>query len=82
MGKHDLSSKLYLAGGANVNYHKSVHDPTPTLPVGKQISKLSFQLSIEVHSVGQTEEERRAFSKGYKKEEVYCEITSKRNWLS
>ena len=30
----DLSSKLSLTCGDNVNYYKSVHHPIPTLPVG------------------------------------------------
>ena len=29
----DLSSKLFLIYGGNVNYYKSVHHPIPTLPV-------------------------------------------------
>ena len=31
----DLSSKLSLTCGGNVNYYKNVHHPFPTLPVGK-----------------------------------------------
>ena len=31
----DLSSKLSLICGSNVNYYKSVHQPIPTLLVGK-----------------------------------------------
>ena len=30
----DLSSKLPLTYGVNVNHYKSVHHPVPTLPVG------------------------------------------------
>ena len=30
----DLSSKLSLAYGGNVNYYKSVHHPITTVPVG------------------------------------------------
>ena len=30
----DLSSKLSLTCGGNVNFYKSVHHPVPTLPVG------------------------------------------------
>ena len=30
----DLSSKLSLACGGNVNYYKSIYHPIPTLPVG------------------------------------------------
>ena len=30
----DLSSKLSLKCGGNVNYYKSVDNPIPTLPVG------------------------------------------------
>ena len=29
----DLSSKLSLSCGGNVNYYESVHHPIPTLPV-------------------------------------------------
>ena len=31
----DLASKLSLICGSNVNYYKSVHQPIPTLLVGK-----------------------------------------------
>ena len=66
----DLSSKLSLTYGGNVNYYKSVHHPIPILPVGtgtpwqfsKQISKLSFQLSFQIYSLlAQTEGERKTF---------------------
>ena len=30
----DISSKLSLACGGNVNYYESVHHPIPNLPVG------------------------------------------------
>ena len=30
----DLSSKLSLTCGGNVNYYKSIHHPIPILPVG------------------------------------------------
>ena len=30
----DLSSKLSLTYGGNVTFYKSVHHPTPILPVG------------------------------------------------
>ena len=30
----DLSSKLFLTCGGNVNYYESIHYPIPTLPVG------------------------------------------------
>ena len=63
----DLSSKLSPTCGGNVNYYKSVH-PIPTLPVripwqfSKQISKLSFQLSVQVYSLlGQIEREKTFF---------------------
>ena len=71
----DLSSKLSLTYGGNVTYYKSVHHPTPTLPVGtgntwqfsKQVSKLSFQLSVQIYSpLGQTEGERKAIFGGCK----------------
>ena len=60
----------------NINNYKSVYQPTAILPVGigntlatfKANNKLSFQLSIQVHSpVGQTEEEKRTFFGGCKK---------------
>ena len=79
----DSSSKLSLTRRGNINYYKSVHHPIPTLPVGirntlacpKQISKLSFQLSIQVYFLlGQTEEERKAFLGGCKKGGAHCEI--------
>ena len=66
----DLSSKLSLTNGGNVNYYKSVHHPIPILPVGtgtpwqfsKQISELSFQLSFLICSLlAQTEGERKTF---------------------
>ena len=69
----DLSSKLSLTYGGNVNYYKSVHHPIPILPVGtgtpwqfsKQISKLSFQLSFQIYSLlAQTEGERKTFLDG------------------
>ena len=53
--------------------HKSVHHSIPTLPgelgtpwqLSKQISYLSFQLSVHVYSLlGQTEEERKVFFAG------------------
>ena len=59
----------------NVNYYKSVHHRIATLPVGiglwqfpRQISKPSFQLSVQVYSLlGQTEEERKVLFGGCKK---------------
>ena len=52
----DLSSTC----GANVNYYKSVHHPIPTLLFSEQISKLSFQLSVQVYFLhGQAEVERK-----------------------
>ena len=66
----DLSFKVSITYGRNVNYYKSVHHPIATLPVGtgtplqfsKQISKLSFQLSFQIYSVlAQTEGERKVF---------------------
>ena len=67
----DLSSKLSLTYGGNVNYYKSVHHPIPKLwlweqgtscQFSKQISKLSFQWSVQIYSVlGQTQGERRPF---------------------
>ena len=66
----DLSSKLSFTHGGNVNYYKSIHHAISTLPVekgthwqlSKQISKLFFQMSVQVYSLlGQTEEERRTF---------------------
>ena len=71
-----LSPKLFLTCEGNVNYYKSAHHPVPILPVGKgsthanskQISKISFQLNVEVCSLlGQSEGERKAFFEGCKK---------------
>ena len=55
----DLSSKLSLTCGGDVNYYKSVHHPIPILPVeigniqaiSKEISKLSFLLIFQVCSL-------------------------------
>ena len=52
----DLSSKISLTLWGNVNYYKSVYHPIRALPVGikktlaisKQISKPSFQLSVQL----------------------------------
>ena len=70
----DLSSKLPLTYGVNVNYYKPVHHPIPTLPLwtgntlAKQISKLSFQLSSQIYSLlAQTEGERKNLFGGCKK---------------
>ena len=66
----DLSSKLSVTYGGNINYYKNVHHPIPTLPLGtgytqvisEQISKLSFQLSFQIYSLlAQTEAERKDF---------------------
>ena len=63
----DLSSKLSLTRGDNVKYCKSVHHPL-TLPMweyripwqfSKQISKLLFQMSAQIHSVTSQNEGRR-----------------------
>ena len=39
----DLSFKLSLTYGGNVNYYKSVHNPIPTLPVGTGNALAIFQ---------------------------------------
>ena len=60
----------------NVNYYKSAYHPIPTLPVRKgnirqfkkQISKISFQLSVQVCSLlGKSEGEKKTFLGGCKK---------------
>ena len=49
----DISSKLSLTYGGNVNYYKSVHHPIPTMPVGTENTLAIFKtnqktlLSIE-----------------------------------
>ena len=49
----DISSKLSLTYGGNVNYYKSVHHPIPTMPVGTEKTLAIFKtnqktlLSIE-----------------------------------
>ena len=52
----DLSSKLSLRCGGNINYYKSAHHHIPTREnrehpgnLQKKISKFSFQLSVEVY---------------------------------
>ena len=76
-----LSSTLSLTCGVNVNYYKSVHHSISTLPVGigntKQISELSFQLSVRVYSLlGHTEEETKAFFGGCKKGSRIVRLTT------
>ena len=70
-----LSSKLSVTYRGNVNCYKRVHHSIPTLPVeigkllqfSKQVSKISFQLSVQVYSLyGQTEGERKGFFEGCK----------------
>ena len=70
----NLSSKLSLTCGGNVDYYKSVHHPIPTrgnrehLGSFQKISKVPFQLGIEVYSLlGQTKGDRKAFFGGCKK---------------
>ena len=72
----DLSSKLSLKYGINVNHYKSVHHPLSNMPVrigntrqlSEQISKLFFQVSVQVYSLlSQTEGERKTFFRGWKK---------------
>ena len=79
----DLSPKLYLTCGFNVNYYKSVHHPIPTLPVGigntltifKTNQYALLSISVQVYSLlGQTEEERKAVF-GRCKKEGCIEIT-------
>ena len=73
----------------------SINLPTPTLHMGigntlfsKQISKLYFQSSIQVHSLlDKTEGQRKAFFGGCKKEVgggrgVHCERATRNIWLS
>ena len=74
----NLSRKLSLTCGSNFNYYKSVHIilflhclmewGTPRQP-SKKISKLSFQLSVQVVCLlGQSEGKRKAFFGESKKE--------------
>ena len=64
-----LSYKLSLGGGDNISYYKSVHHPIATRGnrkhpgnFYKKVSKLSFQLSVQVYSLlAQTEGEREVF---------------------
>ena len=69
----DLSSKLSLTYGGNITYYKSVHHAVPTLPVGtrntltifKTISKLYFQLSVQINPLlGQLKGKERHFLEG------------------
>ena len=70
----DFSFKLSLSCVGNVNYYKSIHHPIPTrgnrgasLQFSEQISKLSFQLSVQVYSLlGQIEEQTKGFFGGCK----------------
>ena len=39
----DLSSKLSLTYGGNVNYYESVHNPIPTLPMGTENTLAIFK---------------------------------------
>ena len=58
----DLSSKLSLIYGSNVNHYESLHHPLSILPVA--IGKLSFQISVQVYSLlSQTEGERKRLQK-------------------
>ena len=41
----DISSKLSLTYGGNVNYYKSVHHPIPTLPVGTGSTLAIFKIN-------------------------------------
>ena len=70
--KHRFFSKLPLTCGGNVDYYKSVYHPISTLAVGvgnrqaifKTISKLSFQLSVQVCPLlGQNDGGRKDFLK-------------------
>ena len=88
----DLSSKLSIKHGGNINYYKSVHHPIPTLSVrtgntlwqfSKQINKLSFQLSFRIYSLlAQTEGERKTFIGRAQEGGPHCEIILKSTWLS
>ena len=43
----DLSSKLSLKCGGNVNYYKSVDNPIPTMPVGIGNTQAIFKTNQE-----------------------------------
>ena len=68
----DLSSKLSLTNGGNVNHYKSVHHPLSASPVEigntlaafKKIKEalLSFECPGIFSLLGQTEGERKTFS--------------------
>ena len=82
----DLSFKLSITYGRNVNYYKSVHHPIATLPVGtgtplqfsKQISKLSFQLSFQIYSLlAQTKMEKKPFLEGCKNGDQIVRLSSR-----
>ena len=79
----DLSSKLSLTYGGDVTYYKSVHYPIPIpLEFSKQISKLFFQLSVQIYSLlGQTEGKERPFLEGARRG-PHCKIIRKSTWLS
>ena len=89
-----FGGKLSLTCEDNGNYYKSVNHPIPTLPLGiritqdiqgypKQISKFSFQLSVQVCSLlSQSEGERKALFGGCKKEGHIVRLLPESTWLS
>ena len=84
----DLSPKPSLTCGVNVNYCKKCSSPysysweqgTPQ-QFSKQISKLSFQLSVQVDSVLGLKGRERPFLEVARRLS-HCEITPKSTWLS
>ena len=73
-----LSSKLSLTYRVNVNHYKKVHHPMLLLlylweqgtpcQFSKQISKISFQLTVQIYTLlGQTEGEKKVYFGGCKK---------------
>ena len=86
----DISSKLSLTYGGNVNYYKSVHHPIPTLPVGTGGTLSIFKINQYINSpfncvyfqiyslLVQTEEERETFFGKVQEGGPHCNIIT---WL-
>ena len=85
----ELSSKLSLTSGDNVNYYKNVHRPVPTRRNRKHLGNFQNKSVISPFNwvsryilLGQTEGKRKSFFGGCKKRGSRCEITPKSTWLS